>query len=220
MKLASLFSGGKDSAYSAHLAMQQGHTISHLVTFQSENPTSYMFHHPNVWVTKLQAKSAGIPHLEFTTKGEKEKELADIESALSKLEVDGVVSGAVASVYQKERVDAICDKLGIKSIAPLWGRDQAEVAMEEAKTLDAIVVSVSADGLGKEWLGRKFDENCVNELVKLREKFRISVVGEGGEFDTLVLNAPFFTKKIKITDSEINWQGTMGTFNVKSASLV
>jgi len=219
MKVAALFSGGKDSAYAIWIAMQQGHEVTQLISFQSENPSSYMFHHPNIGLTALQAKAAGIPHRLVKTKGEKELELDDVRSALSGLKVDGIVSGAIASDYQKSRVDAICAELGFKSIAPLWHIDQVMLAKEEAVAMDSIIVSVSAEGLGKEWLGRKYDAKCVDELIKLNTKYGVSVVGEGGEFETLVLNAPFFNARLTIQKAGIAWRGTSGIFKVLSASL-
>jgi len=219
LKVAALLSGGKDSVYAAWIAMQQGWEVTHFVTLQPANPSSYMFHHPNVGLARLQAKAAGIPHRMVLTSGVKEAELVDLKRALSGLEADGVVSGAIASEYQKERVDFTCAELGLKSFAPLWHKNQELLAREEAEALDAIIVSVSAEGLGREWLGRKYDSKCVDDLVRLNKRLGVSVCGEGGEFETLVLNAPFFKKRLEIKKSEAKWAGTSGTFNVISASL-
>lgn len=219
MKAAALFSGGKDSAYAAWLAMGQGWEIAHLVTIRSGNPASYMFHHPNIQLTKLQAEAAGIPHKLVSSKGEKEAELSDLKLALSGLGVEAVVSGAIASSYQKERVDRICAELGLKSIAPLWGRKQEEIALEEAKAIESIIVSVSADGLDESWLGRRYDEECVRGLMELNKKTGISPVGEGGEFETFTLNAPFFRKKIRILKSQKVWRGASGMLEITGAEL-
>lgn len=217
MRVAALFSGGKDSAYATLLSLESGWDVSCLVTLSPQNPSSYMFHHPNVWLTKLQAESAGIPHRLVPTSGEKERELQDLKTALSGLDIDGVVCGAVASEYQKERVDFVCDELGLKSFAPLWHKNEEALAREEAETLDAIIVSVSADGLGMEWLGRKFDAAAVDDLVRLREKTGLSVIGEGGEFETLVLDAPFFKTGLRITSSKTAWEGSSGVLQVEKA---
>jgi ABC transporter with metal-binding/Fe-S-binding domain ATP-binding protein len=219
LKVAALLSGGKDSVYAAYVAMQQGWEVARFVTLVPANPSSYMFHHPNVSLARLQAKAAGIPHREVKTAGEKEKELSDLKRALSGLGVSGVVSGAIESEYQKERVDFTCQELGLKSFAPLWRKPQERLAFEEARELDSVIVSVSAEGLGMEWLGRKFDGECVRELAKLKGKSGISVCGEGGEFETLVLDAHFFGKRLEIVEAETEWRGTGGVLRVKEARL-
>ena len=218
MRVAVLFSGGKDSAYATWLSLLQGFDVALLVSLKPANPASYMFHHPNVELTKLQAEAAGIRHKLVETKGG-DDELADLKRALKGLKIDGVVSGAIESEYQKERIDGICWELGLKSFAPLWRKDQEAIAREETRALEAVIVSVSAEGLDKERLGRRYDTECVDELVKLSRRFGVSICGEGGEFETLVLNAPFFKKRLKIDEYSIEWRGSSGVMNVTKASL-
>jgi len=220
MKIAVLFSGGKDSVYATWLSMLQGFDIAVLISLKPENPESYMFHHPNIELTKLQAQAAGFKHKLVKTKGGKEEELADLKRALKGLGIDGVVSGAIESEYQKERVERICWELGLRSFAPLWRKNQETIAHEEAQALEAIIVSVSAEGLGREWLGRHYDPACVSDLIKLNRRFGISICGEGGEFETLVLNAPFFKKRLHLDDCAIEWKGSSGVLSVKKASLI
>jgi uncharacterized protein (TIGR00290 family) len=71
MHLASLFSGGKDSAYALYLAQLQGHKIEVLIAIDSENPESYMFHVPNIHLVKLQAEAMEIPLIYGRTEGVK-----------------------------------------------------------------------------------------------------------------------------------------------------
>jgi uncharacterized protein (TIGR00290 family) len=99
MRLAALFSGGKDSTYAIRLAEQLGHDVSYLVSVQSENPDSYMFHTVNQQLTELQAEAMGKEYVVSYTKGRKEEELEDLEETLASLDVDGVVTGAIASQY-------------------------------------------------------------------------------------------------------------------------
>ena len=84
MKTAVLFSGGKDSVYSAYLAKQAGHELTCLISVISKNKESYMFHTPSIKKTKAQAKVIGLPLLIQKTKGEKEKELKDLEKVIAK----------------------------------------------------------------------------------------------------------------------------------------
>ncbi|MFC1804118.1 TIGR00289 family protein, partial [Thermoproteota archaeon] len=107
MRLAGLFSGGKDSTYAAHIAEKNGHILDNLVSLKSMNPDSYMFHTVNINITKLQAQAWGISYIEAQTLGIKEKELEDLKKTLGKLDVDGVVTGAIASKYQADRINKL-----------------------------------------------------------------------------------------------------------------
>jgi predicted ATP pyrophosphatase (TIGR00289 family) len=223
MKLATLFSGGKDSTFALYKAMEERHEIKYLVTIFPERQDSWMFHYPCLELTKLQAESLGIKQIVGKTKGEKEKELDCLKDILSKLkDIDGVVSGALASNYQKQRVDKICEELGLKSIAPLWQRDQEEILKEETSIFDVIITAVAADGFDASWLGRKIDGKTIEDLKKLKEKFGINIAAEGGEFETFVLDAPVFKKKIEIKSFEKKWDNktNSGYIEVKSARLV
>lgn len=208
MKLAALVSGGKDSLYAAYLAKQQGHKIKYIISIVSENPESYMYHVPNAQLVKRQAELMGIPLIQKNTKGVKEEELVDLVKALKKIskEIDGVVTGAVASVYQKSRIDKICEALKLKSIAPLWGKDPQKVVEEIiAANFDVIIAAVAAPPLDDNWLGRKLNKSALNELINLNKLYKISVNGEGGEYESFVLDCPLFKEKIVVDASENHW---------------
>jgi len=224
MKLAALFSGGKDSVYALLKAIEAGHSIERLVTVRSTNRDSYMYHLPNIALTELSAEALGMPLVIGETAEEKEKELGILEELLSDVkksaEIEGVVSGAVASNYQKERVDRIAEKLGLESLAPLWHRNERELLEEMiAGGLEIIVAGVYAGGLDEKWLGRKLDSEALAELEKLKEKFDLSLVGEGGEIETLVIDAPMFSKRISIEEAVKEWDGARGELKIKKASL-
>ncbi len=208
MRAAVLFSGGKDSTLAAYEARQSGSDIRYLVSMLPKSQESYMFHHPNIGLTKVQAKLMGIPIVTRTTRGEKEIELGDLELALASIQkdVDSVVSGAVASEYQKSRVDAICGRLGLKSHAPLWHRDPLEMwSFCLDKGFRVMITAVACDGLGKRWLGRVVDEENLKDLKKLSDKHRFHIGGEGGEFETLVIDCPMFKKPMKVDEKRIEW---------------
>ena len=118
MKSAILFSGGKDSCYSAYKAKQSGYKLACLISIFSKNPESYMFHTPNIKLVKQQSEVMDTPLIIQETKGEKEIELKDLEKAIKKAKekykIDTVVTGALASNYQASRIKKICDKLKLK----------------------------------------------------------------------------------------------------------
>ena len=212
MKIAVLFSGGKDSCYAVYWALSQAWEVQCLLSMIPGKPDSYMFHYPNIQLVDKQAKLIGIPILKKTTKAEEEKELEDLEKLLQKAKkeygLEGVVSGAVASEYQRTRIERVCHKLGLKSFIPLWHKNQEQLLREEVKAgFEIIVVGVYAEGLDDTWLGRKIDEKTVDELAKNK---LLSTIGEGGEFETFVVNGPIFKEKMKITEKQKQWDGTRG----------
>ncbi|MBI3190265.1 diphthine--ammonia ligase [archaeon] len=206
MLLSALVSGGKDSVYAMYLAMKSGHEIKNIISVMSENAESYMFHTHNIDLVKEQANLMGIPIVEKHTKGVKEEELDDLKQVISEQNVDGVVTGAVESNYQFDRIEKICNDLGIESIAPLWHIDQKQYMLDMINEgFESIIVSVAAPPLDEKWLGRCVDEKFVDEIVKLNKDFGISIVGEGGEYDTLVINCPMFRKGLLIEESKTIW---------------
>jgi len=208
MKLGILFSGGKDSCYAAYLAKKNGYEISCLISILSENMESYMFHTPTIRKTEIQAKVMNLPLIIWKTKGEKEKELDDLKNAIieakKKFGIQGIVTGAVESVYQASRVQKICNKLSIKCFNPLWQKNQFELIEELIKNkFHIIITGVFAYPLNKKWLGKKIDMNYIKEIKILNEKYGISPAGEGGELESFVINCPMFSRKLKIIDKKI-----------------
>lgn len=207
MKVAALLSGGKDSLYALYLASKEN-KIKYIVTITSENPESYMFHVPNVHLVEEQAKLMEIEIIKKTTKGEKEKELEDLKSVLGTIDgkIDGIVTGAIESNYQKQRIDKICGELKLTSLAPLWHKDPENLLRDMIKNkFEIIITAVAAPPLDEKWLGRKIDENCVEELVQLNKKYGIHPSGEGGEYESLVLDCPLFKKKLEVSGSKKIW---------------
>ena len=193
-----MYSGGKDSTLAIHKMWEQGKKVELLITFVSENKFSYMLQRVNVDWTELQAQAMGIKHVFYNTKGEKEKELVDIEDALKKYKVTELVTGAVASRYQAGRINSICDNLGIKHYSPLWGMDPLEELREISVKFNAIVTQVAAEGFDDSFLGSRVDEKMIEKLQKLHQKYKINMSFEGGEAESFVLDAPLFKKRIVI----------------------
>lgn len=209
MNLGVLFSGGKDSTYAAFLAKKSGNKLACLISIFSENPDSYMFHTPNINLVKHQAKLMNLPIIIKKTKGEKEVELIDLERAVKKAKekykIEGIVSGAIASKYQLDRVNRICKKLGLESIAPLWQKPELEYLNKLINDkFKIIITAVSAYPLDKSWLGKEINEDFVRDITKLNQKYKIHVAGEGGEFETLVIDCPLFKEPLKVKSEKIS----------------
>jgi diphthine-ammonia ligase len=221
MKLAGLVSGGKDSIYSVHLAENGGYDVPILACMYPSRLDSWMFHSINIQIAPLLAEALGKPLASASTSGEKERELEDLKRLVSHLDVDGVVTGAIASTYQLERVNKICKELGLINVSPLWGKDPHKVlAAEIDSSMEIIMTSVAAKGLDQNWLGRRIDEKSASELSKLSERHGFNVCGEGGEYETTILDAPWFNKRIEVLKTETTWDGTSGIYFIKEARLV
>lgn len=208
MKLAAMISGGKDSLYSLNWALLQGWDVNCLITMRSSNKDSYMFHTPNIDVVEKQAESLGIPLIFADTKGEKEKELEDLKKAIflakKKYKITGLILGALASDYQEERFNRICHEMNLKVYSPLWHKNQEKMLkLMIDEGFEIIISQIAAEGFNKKWLGRKIDDKAYEELLELNKKFGTSVMGEGGEYESLVINAPFFRKKVNVKTFKI-----------------
>lgn len=224
MKVGILFSGGKDSVMALYWA-KQNHSPVVLISLKSEREDSYMFHVPNIDFVKQQAEAIGIPLIFEKTAGIKEDELKDLKSAVKKAKedygIEGLVAGALASNYQKSRVEKICEELDLESFAPYWHFDPGKYMNEIINSgFEVIITGVAAEGLDKNWLGKKIDDSCLSDLKKLNEKYGLHIAFEGGEAETFVLNCPMFKKRIKIEEAEKVWERTSGQLIIKRASLV
>mgnify|MGYP001597374396 FL=1 len=198
MKLAALFSGGKDSTYALYLAKKFNYKVACLITLDSKNKDSYMFHTLVDNVDSIAGKMQ-LPLIKFSTEGKKERELADLKKAIKKAvkehEIEGIVTGAIASAYQASRVQKICNELDIYCFNPLWQKDQVELLKELINNNFRFkIVKVAADGLDNSWIGEIINKKTLPKLIDLSKKYRFNPAFEGGEAETEVVDCPLFRK--------------------------
>lgn len=211
-KLASLFSGGKDSVYATYMAKKEGYEIVCLISIFSENKDSYMFHTPSIEKTKKQAEVMNIPLIIQGTKGEKEIELDDLKIAIKKAKedfgIEGIITGAIQSVYQASRIQEICYELGLEVFNPLWQKNEFSYLGEliDAK-FKVVLVGVFAYPFDKSWLLREIDNKFILDVLEFNKKYKIHVAGEGGEFETFVLNCPLYNRELEIINKKIVPEG-------------
>jgi asparagine synthase (glutamine-hydrolysing) len=203
MRTAILYSSGKDSTMTLWHCKQQGHDVACLLSLLPENPDSYMFQKPVRALLERQAEALGLPILFRTTRGEKEVELEDLRALLQRAkeerDVECIASGALASDYQYARINRLCADLGLETFAPLWHKDQEQHMREVlAAGFDVRMTRIAADGLSKEWLGRRLAMDDVDALGALHKRLGINIAGEGGEFETIVLDGPMFKRPVRI----------------------
>ncbi len=198
-----LFTGGKDSSFTLYWMVLQGFRVKCLISIVPEYEDSMLYHRPIEGILHLQAGSAGIP-LIVEHVSEPEQELDALRRALTRAidhyGIGGVASGALLSDYQRMRFSMIAEELGLKSYTPLWRIDQKKYMHE---LIDAgiryMIISISSCGLPHSLLGRIIeDHETVNKVIELAEKYGFNPAFEGGEAETLVVDAPFFSRRICI----------------------
>lgn len=225
MRLAALFSGGKDSTFAIYAAQKMGHDIRCLVTILTHSAESHLLHHPNVSATRLQAKAMRIPQILLESDSDKTQDELDLlkkglMQAKQDHSIEGVVHGGILSEFQKAQFEKVSQELGLQVIAPIWKQDQKQYMRELLDSgFEFIISAVSCDGLDESWVGKKITPQNLDELVQKSEKFKFNLSFEGGEAETFVLNCPLFSSPIEITQYEKFWDGYRGRFEILDAKM-
>lgn len=223
MKSAILFSGGKDSIIALYEALNRNEDVQYLLSMKSANDESYMFHVPNIHLTTLLAEALDIKLMLVPTNGVKEKELEDLKLAFQKLKnlgIETIYTGALYSIYQKSRIEKLGKELDLKIISPYWHVDELEYIRKIVSVgFKIIISSVAAYGLDESWLGRLIDDEAIDELVKLNEKYKINIAFEGGEAESLAIDGPIFKKRIKILKDRKEWHRDSSVYIIEDAIL-
>ncbi|PGF15432.1 ATP-binding protein [Natrinema sp. CBA1119] len=231
----SLFSGGKDSSWALYRALERGLPVERLVTVHPAGD-SYMYHVPATELAAQAAESIGIELVDVEpddfaadaatdSSAQGDDELEPLEAALEQLDreladgIAGVTAGAVESEYQTSRIRGMCDRLDCDLFAPLWQEDPRELAdaMLEAG-FEITIIQVAAHGLDESWLGRTLDREAISDLEDLHEEYGVHILGEGGEFETFVVDGPHMNRRIDL-EYETEWDGTRGRLRITDARL-
>jgi diphthine-ammonia ligase len=222
MKVVALISGGKDSCFNMMHCVANGHEIVALANLYPEEKDeldSYMFQTVGHETIELYAQCMELPLFRQAIRGRSidtsetysitpEDEVEDLLALLQRAkaeipEIEAVSTGAILSSYQRVRVENVCRRLGLVSLAYLWQKDQSELLNSMIQFgLHAVVIKVAAIGLTEKHLGKSLEE-LQHHLEAMRVKYGINVCGEGGEYETLTLCSPLFRKRIEINESAI-----------------
>jgi len=225
MKLAALFSGGKDSVYSIYLTQHQGNEVTCLLSIFPKSDESHLLHHPNLKWTTLQSDSMGIPQItSHSDSDETSEELKIMENMMIKAKheyrVEGIVHGGIKSKFQKNKFESLCHKLNLKLISPLWDLEPRRYFDDLiSSNFVFIITSVSSGGLDDSWLGKQIGKKEIERLHTLSEKFGFNLNFEGGEAETFVINCPLFSNSIEIGKGKKSWDGYRGRFEILDARL-
>lgn len=218
MRVVALVSGGKDSCYNMMQCVNEGHQIVALANLRPEKKDeldSYMFQTVGHHGIDLYAEAMGLPLYRHIIQGSSKSidkdytitendEVEDLFQLLKKVKeecgVDAVSVGAILSDYQRVRVEHVCQRLSLTSLAYLWRRDQEELLKEMIDSqLKAVLIKVASLGLEPKHLGRSLSEMHLH-LQKMKDKYQLNVCGEGGEYETFTLDCPLFRKQIVLDE--------------------
>jgi len=228
MKFVALISGGKDSIFNIIKCIEKGHELVALANLHPKTHgtelDSYMYQSVGSENIEKIAQCLDTPlfrreimgkpvilDLEYNGDSEQKKddEVEDLYLLLKEIkekypDIKGVSSGAIASTYQKLRVENICDRLGMVSLAYLWGRDHIELLQEMIDNkMNAIIIKTAVIGLDPyKHLGKSITE-LQSHFLDINKKYGFNVCGEGGEYESLTLDCPIYKKKLEIKETEI-----------------
>ncbi len=206
MKLAILYSGGKDSHLALNIYFKH---IVGLITIKPLDKHPYMYHNVNIDLVKIHSNIMNIPLLYWE---QKDKELSALYQALDYAikiwNIDGIVSGVIASNYQYSRIKNICDKLDLELYVPLWGIDiDNYFDLYDKYLIKSILVGIYAYPLNQEYLFKEYNKRLALEL----ESLNINPFGEGGEFESFVYTSKILPKIdykiISIEGKHNSWTG-------------
>jgi diphthine-ammonia ligase len=226
MKLAALYSGGKDSTFAISCAKEMGHDVVCFVTMHPMTDDSPLFHYPNSWIAIYLANAMKIPLIASHVGGRlRDDETNALENAIVRAKslfgIEGIVHGGISSNFQRKAFEGICLRQRISVVAPLWNSEPETYIIKLVESgFHIIIVGVSAMGLDKEWLGRELTEKAIARLVPLSKKYGFNLTFEGGEAETLVIDCPLFCKKLQINSAHTHWDGQRGIFEIRDVELV
>ncbi|KAI9591545.1 hypothetical protein BDF19DRAFT_257385 [Syncephalis fuscata] len=225
MKVVALISGGKDSCFNMMHCRANGHDIIALANLYPPKDSgkdeldSFVYQTVGHDAIHWYAECMDLPLIRREIHGTPERqtldydvtindETEDLYALLSEVktrypDVQGVSVGAILSNYQRIRVEHVCQRLGLTSLAYLWQQDQTELLNSMVKnSLCSVLIKVAAMGLNQRHLGKSLQE-MQPTLLKLHNQFGLHVCGEGGEYETFTLDCPLFVKRIVIKTSEV-----------------
>lgn len=217
LRVIALLSGGKDSVAAVEVAQGFGWDVVGALVLRPVQDDAWMFHTPALDVVAGVAQCLGLPLLEAAVRAGPDEEVIDLETALAdakgKLALDGVISGALASEYQRTRIDAIGHRLGLKTFAPLWHKDPTiYLGGLLGGGYDLRFTRTAADGVPNAWCGQPLD---ATKFAALQEhKARPHVAGEGGEYETLVLDAPHYKRRLVVDAAHVQATASRATWVV------
>ena len=208
MRVAVLWSGGKESNLACQRVMAQGHEVAVLVTFIFDDWPSVC--HP-LPIMSLQSEALGIPHVTLrVAEPYKEAYRDSIRNLIRTDGVQGIVTGDIWIEEHRRWMESVCEGLGVRIIMPLWNEDTRDL-------LDAVLsggfrpvfTCVKEPWFDADWIGHQLDGQRVEALKSLHDRLGIDICGENGEYHTMVLDGPIFKRSVRIEEFAVEKKGSV-----------
>jgi uncharacterized protein (TIGR00290 family) len=200
MRVASSWSGGKDSCLACYKAKQAGYDIKYLLNFVSEEYGRVSFHGTRKGVVEAQGAAVGISVFQkLVNRSNYEDKFKEALMELKGSDIEGIVFGDIDLAEHKEWVASRCSEAGLSAIEPLWQKRQEDILMDFVENgFKAVMTSVDSRFFDESWAGRVIDKECLSDLARLRNEKGITLCGELGEYHTLVVDGPLFNTELKV----------------------
>lgn len=203
-KIVLNWSSGKDAAYTYYVLQQSNeYEVSCLLTTINKEREKVVMHGVREELLDAQANAIGIPLKKIYLQASPTDDLYKkaMQDAAAELKQEGIVASAFGDIHladlKKYREEQLAGA-GIKGVFPIWQRDTREIVqMVEQVGIEAVVVCVNGQHLGREFLGRKVDASFLADLPD-----GVDPCGEYGEFHTFVCNAPYFSAPVRYEKGE------------------
>ena len=206
MRVSCLVSGGKDSIYALWCALHQYEVVS-IINFVSDKSESLLFHIPNAKYVSLLAEMFSLPLISIKIKSDDLKEeMNQLVNAIRKSRTQAIITGGIRSEFQRYHFNRAALLANVKCFNPLWRLSPELIIQDLINTNFAtILIAVSSMGLDQNFLGKKLTPKLINKIRDNSYGSELVITGEGGEYESFVLDAPFFPSRIVIQETQIHW---------------
>jgi uncharacterized protein (TIGR00290 family) len=179
------------------------HDVIAMIGVTVENSLVYHVQKPDI--LRAISDCVDIPLILKEVSNQEQEETA-LEEAIQQSGAEAIVTGGLLSDFQRYYFNRIASRCGIPCFSPLWRKNQEFLVREMiVHRFEFIITTVSAMGLTRGMIGCNLDDQVLNKLISLSKQTGINIGGEGGEYETLVIDAPFFKKRLHIERADVTW---------------
>lgn len=194
------WSGGKDSCYALMQAITLGYAPKVLLNVLNEEGKISRSHGIPANVLQAQAKAAALPALLISSSWDEYE--TKFTTALTKLkeefDLTHAVFGDIDLQAHRDWEEKVCNNAGLKAVLPLWKQNRKELVLKMLEAgIEAMIVSCN-ETMGEQFIGKTITPELIDEL----ESMGIDTCGENGEYHTLVLDCPLFSKRLQVEVKE------------------
>lgn len=196
MKFAMSYSCGKDSTLALHKMLEQGHEPVCLIIMINESAGRSYFHGADYSMLELYSDSLSLPVIPCPTQG-KTYHLA-FEEGLRKAKAMGAEAACFGDIdieQNRQWEEDRCRAVGLCPYFPLWQRGREENVYELISLgYKCLIKSINRTVLPETLLGKYIDSDSISVM----KSAGIDICGEMGEYHTLAVDGPIFSKPLAL----------------------